>query len=128
MAVLGYEFLRQTLRLSGFAINRPALLKTVTRVERADTFLAIPKHVAPATDDPVAHVLFALKHEGTNLQILAEALPKIDPGTLLAELRRTPTGAYTRTACYLWNSPVSYLRICPRSRGRRRRCSIPRGM
>ena len=102
MAVLGYEFLRQTLRLSGFAINRPALLKTVTRVERADTFLAIPKHVAPATDDPVAHVLFALKHEGTNLQILAEALPKIDPGTLLAELRRTPTGAYTRTACYLW--------------------------
>lgn len=102
MATLGYEFLRQTLKLSAFSIERPALLKPVTRVEQADTFLAIPKHVAPASDDPLVHILFALKHEGTNLQILAEALPKIDPASLIAELRRAPTGTYTRAACYLW--------------------------
>jgi fido (protein-threonine AMPylation protein) len=102
MAALGYEFLRQALRLSTFPVERPALLKPVTRVEQTDAFLAIPKHVAPVTDDPVAHLLFALKHEGTNLQILAEALPKIDPASLIAELRRAPTGTYTRAACYLW--------------------------
>ncbi|MBZ0090884.1 MAG: Fic family protein [Sulfuricellaceae bacterium] len=102
MAALGYEFLRQSLALSAFIPDRPALLKPVTRIEQTDTFLAIPKHVAPATDDPIVHVLFALKHEGTNLQILAEALPKINPASLIAELRRAPTGNYTRTACYLW--------------------------
>ena len=48
-----------------------------------DGFLAVPKHVSPATDEPLAHVLFALKHEGTNLQILAEALPRISASTLL---------------------------------------------
>lgn len=102
MAALGYEFLRQALKLSTFPVERPALLKPVTRVERTDTFWAIPKHVAPATDDSLAHILFALKHEGTNLQILAEALPKIDPSSLMAELQRAPTGTYTRAACYLW--------------------------
>lgn len=102
MAALGYEFLRQTLKLSAFSIERPALLKPVTRVEHTDTFLAIPKHVAPATDDPLAHILFALKHEGTNLQILAEALPRVDPASLIAELHRAPTGTYIRAACYLW--------------------------
>ena len=102
MTALGYEFLRQSLALSAFAPERPALLKPVTRIEQTDTFLATPKHAIPATDDPVAHVLFALKHEGTNLQILAEALPKIDPTLLIAELRRAPTGTYTRLACYLW--------------------------
>lgn len=102
MAALGYEFLRQILKLKAFQVQMPALLKPVTRVEKADTFLAIPKNVAPATDDPLAHVLFALKHEGTNLQILAEALPQIAPASLIAELRGAPTGSYTRVACYLW--------------------------
>lgn len=102
MVAVGYEFLRQSLHLSAFAPDRPALIKPVTRIELGDSFLAIPKNVAPRSDDPVEHVLFALKHEGTDLQVLAEALPKIDPGRLLTELRRLPTGAYTRLACYLW--------------------------
>jgi len=102
MALVGYEFLRQVLRLTAFPRERPALVKPVTRVEPTDSFLAIPRHVAPDNDDPVEHVLFALKHEGTDLQILAEALPKIEGGLLVAALRRSPTGAYVRTACYLW--------------------------
>jgi hypothetical protein len=102
MAAVGYEFLRETLGLSAFELERPALIKPVTRIEPADTFLAVPKYVAPDSADPLEHTLFALKHEGVNLQILAEALPKIDPATLLAELRRQPTGGYIRTTCYLW--------------------------
>src|SRR5438477_11578419 len=102
MSLIGYELLRQSLRLTAFPPDRPALVKPVTRIEPTDAFLAVPRHVAPDTDDPVEHVLFALKHEGTDLQILAQALPKIDPASLLAALRRSPTGAYIRTACYLW--------------------------
>lgn len=100
--LLGYEFLRQTLRLTAFAPRHPALLKPVTRVEPTDTHLAIPRNVAPDTEEPLDHLLFALKHEGTDLQILAEALPKIEASSLVAALRRSPTGVYIRTACYLW--------------------------
>jgi hypothetical protein len=102
LSALGYENLRQTFGLTAFAPERPALLKPVTRIEPADSHLAIPRHVALPTDSPVAQLLFALKHEGTNLQILAQALPRIDPASLLAELRQSPTGSYIRTACYLW--------------------------
>lgn len=49
MAVLGYEFLRQELKPTAFPVERPALLKSVTRVVQTDAFLVIPKHVAPAT-------------------------------------------------------------------------------
>jgi hypothetical protein len=94
MDLIGYEFLRQALSLTAFPPQRPALIKPVTRIEPTEGFLGIPRHVAPDTKDPVEHVLFALKHEGVELQILAEALPKIDPASLLAALRRSPTGAY----------------------------------
>jgi hypothetical protein len=70
LSALGYEHLRQTLGLKAFAPARPALLKPVTRIEPVDSHLAIPRHAAPDSDDLVAHLLFALKHEGTNLQIL----------------------------------------------------------
>ena len=76
MSPVGYEFLRQSLHLTAFPPEYPVLVKPVTRIEPADTFLAIPRQVAPDTRNPVAHVLFALKHEGTNLQILAETMPK----------------------------------------------------
>lgn len=78
---------------------RPALVKPVTRVEPTDGFLAIPRNVAPESGDPIEHLLFALKHEGVDLQILAEALPKIDPTSLLTEAWRLPTGTYIRMAC-----------------------------
>lgn len=99
---MGYEFLRQSLSLSAFPVKNPAIVRPVTRVEVTDSILSIPKQVAVSTDDPLAHVLFALKHEGTNLQVLSEALPKIAPSSLISELRRSPTGAYARVAGYLW--------------------------
>ena len=102
MGAVGYQFLHESLRLNVFAPERPAVVKPVTRVEPTDGFLAIPRNVAPASDDPIEHILFALKHEGVDLQILAEALPKIAPTALLTEARRLPTGTYIRMACHLW--------------------------
>lgn len=55
MAV-GYQFLHESLRLGVFAPERPALVKPVTRVEPTDGFLAIPRNVAPASDDPIEHI------------------------------------------------------------------------
>lgn len=102
MDYVGYEYLRQALALSAFPCARPAIVKPVTRVTAEDSFLAVPRNVAPTVADPLKHVLFALKHEGTNLQILAEAIPQIPADSLLQELRSTPSGQYIRIACYLW--------------------------
>ena len=104
MATIGYEHLRVALGLSAFPLPRPALTKPVTRVERTPTFLAVPAHVAPTTDHPLDHILFALKHEGVNLQVLAEALPCLPAEALLAQIQRTPNGGYIRMACFLWEA------------------------
>jgi hypothetical protein len=72
MGTVGYQFLCESLGLNVFAPERPAIVKPVTRVEPTDGFLAIPRNVAPESGDPIEHILFALKHEGVDLQILAE--------------------------------------------------------
>lgn len=102
MASVGYEFLRASLELHAFGPARPARIGPVTRLQVAGNTLAVPRHVAPEDDSPLAHVLFALKHEGTNLQILAEAMPRIPAEDMLAELNRAPNGGYIRLACFLW--------------------------
>lgn len=102
MAAAGYEFLRTSLGLSAFAPLRPAYVGPVTRLELTGDRLAVPRNVAPDSDKPLAHVLLALKHEGTNLQILAEAMPKISAADMLADLNEAPNGSYIRLACFLW--------------------------
>jgi hypothetical protein len=102
MTAIGYEFLRASLQLAAFPPVRPACIRPVTRVEDSVNTLAVPRQVAPAGIDPLSHVLFALKHEGTNLQVLADALPRISAEDMIAELNKSPSGAYIRLACYLW--------------------------
>lgn len=53
-------------------------------------------------NSPLGHLLFALKHEGINLAILAQALPKIVVADLESELDIAPNGIYIRKACFLW--------------------------
>lgn len=102
MGVVGYEWVRQSLGLAVFPVERPAVVRPVTRVEQRQDELAVPSHVAPAGSAPLDHLLFALKHEGTNLQLIAAAVRHIDPGSLLAALSATPTGGYLRKLCCLW--------------------------
>lgn len=64
--------------------------------------VAIPSTVASGSGEPLAHLLFALKHEGVNLAILMEAFRRISADDVVAELRRTPSGGYARLAGYLW--------------------------
>ena len=104
MSAIGYDYLRQSLGLDAFEPSRPALVKPVTRVETTPTFLAVPAHVAPQSGQPLDHVLFALKHEGVNLQVLAQALLHVPAEALREALNGTPNGQYIRTASYLWET------------------------
>lgn len=100
----GYACLQDALQLSAFPLRQPARVQPVTRLERIGDTLAVPPAIAPAPDDLLGHVLFALKHEGINLTILAQALPRIPAQALEAELRKAPNGIYIRKACFLYEA------------------------
>jgi hypothetical protein len=73
--LIGYEFLRDLLGTSAFPCVRPARESSVTKVAALPDMLAVPVSVAPDSDAPLDHLLFALKHEGLQLQatLLAQA-------------------------------------------------------
>ena len=104
MAFVGYEKLRQQFGFAAFDIERPAKIMPVTRIEHTSQGIWVPKSTAPATDDPLEHLLFALKHEGINMPIIVQALAKIPPERLSEEIRATPNGSNIRKACYLWDT------------------------
>ncbi|MDZ4349378.1 MAG: Fic family protein [Xanthomonadaceae bacterium] len=88
--------------MSAFPVARPARVRPVIRVDAGPEFIDVPASLAPADGDVLGHVLFALKHEGTDLAVLAEVLPRIAAETLAAALNRTPGGKYLRLVGYLW--------------------------
>lgn len=100
--LLGYEFLRDHLKLSAFPCARPARVGSVTKVVQRADGLEVPASVAPVSQDPLEHILFALKHEGVNLQILAQCLPRIDAGPLIEAFCSSPASKYIRITACLW--------------------------
>lgn len=104
MKIIGYDYLRTAFGLSAFPLECPARLRPVSRVLATDEALQVPLGVAPKTDDPLDHLLFALRYEGINLQLLAEAMPHISGVRLVEALRESPTGQYIRKACFLWEA------------------------
>ncbi|WP_110648663.1 Fic family protein [Salinicola peritrichatus] len=114
---VGYEYLRRALSLSAFAVQSPAQVRPVTRITHMGDCLAIPPERAPG-EDLLEHVLFALKHEGVNLAILAEALPHISSSALVQALAISPNGIYLRKAAFLYESFVARLDYQPAIRSR----------
>lgn len=104
MSVIGYSSLKAQLNLSAFETLKPARLATVTSVTPTKDALLVPLKIASKIDSPLSHLLFALKHEGVNLQILSQALRKISAQEMLAEITKSPTGEYIRVACFLWEA------------------------
>lgn len=101
---VGYAHVCSTLNLRALPPRFPARVRPVTRVERMADHLAVPAHVAPMTPAIVEHLLFALKHEGTQLGILMEALRQVPGSDVQAALTRTPTGGYIRALAFLWEA------------------------
>lgn len=99
---LGYDFLRTSLKTGAFKQKRPALVKPVTKVTEIQDVLAVPSVVAPHGDDPVEHLLFALKHEGIDLQASILALKHIDEHKIGQAFQNSPSSGYIRQIAYLW--------------------------
>ena len=102
MSILGYAQLHMQMGLTAFEPATHARLGAVTRVTEVPDGLLVPAQVANKTQTLLDHVLFALKHEGVNMQVLAQALPKVPAQDMVAAIRAAPTGVYIRVACFLW--------------------------
>lgn len=102
MHVLGYRFLCEHFKLSAYTPPRPALVAPVSRVTPTADALLVPVQVAPAGDAPIDHLLFALKHEGINLQVLAQAIAQVPERDLATQVRSTPSSRYARVLGFLW--------------------------
>ncbi|WP_355662496.1 hypothetical protein [Halomonas salifodinae] len=61
----------------------------------------------------LSHLLFALKHEGVELAILAETLPQLSPEGLIEAIQAAPNGVYLRRLGYLYEAFVARLPFDP---------------
>lgn len=104
MSAVGYNLLIEQLGLSATPLASPAIVRPVTRIEKIGHVLAVPQNLAPAATDLLGNTLFALKHEGVNLAVLAQVLPGIPAAQLEQASQESPNGIYLRKVCYLWEA------------------------
>ncbi|RLA49344.1 MAG: cell filamentation protein Fic, partial [Gammaproteobacteria bacterium] len=99
---VGYSWLAERAEIKAPVPEHYAEVRSVTRIEVIGRCIAVPPAVAPAQDSLLGHTLFALKHEGVNLTILAQALPLIPAAELCSAYGESPTSQFLRKVCYLW--------------------------
>ena len=99
----GYSFLRDTFRTTALSLSNEAVVNSgVNKLVRADSQLFVPPRMAPDKNDLMAQLVFALKHEGINLEILSQVLPKLDSALLQQSLYNKPSSAIYRKIGWLW--------------------------
>lgn len=102
MSAVGYAWIQQALDTPDFLGAQQARVAPVSRIERLpEGALLVPPRLAPA-QELLAQALFAIKHEGVRLDLLAAALRRIPPEQLAELARSGPNGVYTRKLCHLW--------------------------
>ncbi|MBR2515520.1 MAG: Fic family protein [Halomonas sp.] len=117
MKTVGYAYLHEHLSLGVCPPTNPARVRPVTRIMWLEQEIAVPSGRAP-DDTLLAHLVFALKHEGIDLGILAAALPHLPKNALREALEVSPNGIYLRKLGYLYEALVSRLPFDVEVKGR----------
>ncbi len=102
MSDIGYAWIQTALGAPDFLGGKRARLAASSRIERLpDGALLVPHKLAP---EPTLlhHALFALKHEGVRLDLLAGALRRLPADDLAAWVQATPNSVYGRKLGHLW--------------------------
>lgn len=102
MSAVGYAWIQDEVQAPDFLGTQQARVAPVNRIERLpEGALLVPTKLAPA-QELLPQALFAIKHEGVRLDLLAAALRRIPPKQLVELVRAAPNGVYTRKLCHLW--------------------------
>lgn len=99
---VGYSFLIARMALATVPLERPARVARVKVITRQLQQLGIPAGVAPRTEEPIEHLLFALRHEGLQLHAVMPALRRIPAEAVGDQFLKAPSSRFARLACYLW--------------------------
>lgn len=104
MSDIGYAWIQDAVGAPDFLGTDRARLAPVSRIERQmDGTLLVPHKLAPAPT-LLHQMLFALKHEGVRLELLALALRRVPAAELTALVRAAPNSVYGRKLGYLWET------------------------
>lgn len=98
---VGYAYLIEHPDVKALSLHSSARIMSVTKKQQIENTLATPAALKPK-DRLLDHVLFALKHEGLNLQVLAQVMSLVKETDILEHYEASPTGKYIRIACLLW--------------------------
>ena len=99
----GYSYLVRCFCQSSIKprVTAKVSLSVSRRVEQSGCIL-FPMSSVPPANDLLGHILFAIRYEGINLQILSEMLPRVSEKAMREAIQAKPNGAYLRKAGYLW--------------------------
>lgn len=99
----GYAYILEKFGLESLTLNAPAETSTgVNKLIRTQDKILIPLRMAPAEENILGHLTFAVKHEGVNLEILAQALPKLSANVLQSAVDAAPGSSVVRKLAWLW--------------------------
>jgi Fic family protein len=102
MSAIGYAWIQNELGAPDAIGAWRARLAPVNRIERLpEGGLLVPHKLAPQST-LLQHALFAIKHEGMRLHLLAAALRRIPPAELVEHIRAAPNSVYGRKLGHLW--------------------------
>lgn len=79
-----------------------ASLPEVTALQFDDPSQCVDPDARPSDDSVLSHVLFALKHQPLNLQILSQALPMIPEAQVRGRINENVSDPHHRTLGFLW--------------------------
>lgn len=103
MAKVGYEYLIELFDLKVSGVTRPCVVDSKrTAASRHEDYLSIPLSMAVPSAKPIEHLIFALKNQGVQLEILQAVMLRLDPNEVQTALSQSPNGKYLRQIAFLF--------------------------
>lgn len=104
MTDIGYAWIQTELGAPDFLGRCRARLAPVHRIKRLDDGSSLVPHKLAPASTLLQHALFALKHEGVQLNLLVSALKRIPPAELVALVQGAPNSVNARRLGHLWEA------------------------
>lgn len=103
MKKIGFTWLLEKFSISGYLLTHESYIGTVDKIEVSskNTIIQTFKSKYDVSDDPFAHLEFAIKYDDLNLALLKEIFLSIDFNTLEKYIQQKPNLKYTRIIGYL---------------------------
>lgn len=99
----GYAYLAEKFNIGCLSLaERAEGTPAVNKLVRLQGQLLVPLRMVPDPEDVWGHLVFALKHEGVNMELLAQVLPNIEISVVQSAVDKTPGSAVLRKLAWLW--------------------------